>query len=112
MSKFEVVTAMAFAAFADAPIDIAVVEVGLGGRWDATNVVNAPVAVITPIGVDHVDYLGDTIADIASEKAGIITRQDDDPVPTDTVAVHRPPTSRSDGGAAGPGGAGRRSGGP
>jgi len=87
LSKFEVVTAMAFAAFADAPIDIAVVEVGLGGRWDATNVVNAPVAVITPIGVDHVDYLGDTIADIASEKAGIITRQDDDPVPTDTVAV-------------------------
>ena len=87
MSKFEVVTAMAFAAFADAPIDIAVVEVGLGGRWDATNVVNAPVAVITPIGVDHADYLGDTIADIASEKAGIITRQDDDPVPTDTVAV-------------------------
>ena len=87
LSKFEVVTAMAFAAFADAPIDIAVVEVGLGGRWDATNVVNAPVAVITPIGVDHVDYLGDTIADIASEKAGIITRQDEDPVPTDTVAV-------------------------
>jgi dihydrofolate synthase / folylpolyglutamate synthase len=87
MSKFEVVTAMAFAAFADAPIDIAVVEVGLGGRWDATNVVNAPVAVITPIGVDHAEYLGDTIADIASEKAGIITRQDDDPVPTDTVAV-------------------------
>ena len=78
---------MAFAAFADAPIDIAVVEVGLGGRWDATNVVNAPVAVITPIGVDHADYLGDTIADIASEKAGIITRQDDDPVPIDTVAV-------------------------
>ena len=59
MSKFEVVTAMAFAAFADAPIDVAVVEVGLGGRWDATNVVDAPVAVITPIGVDHADYLGD-----------------------------------------------------
>ena len=50
LSKFEVVTAMAFAAFADAPIDVAVVEVGLGGRWDATNVVNAPVAVITPSG--------------------------------------------------------------
>ena len=63
MSKFEVVTAMAFAAFADAPVDVAVVEVGLGGRWDATNVVNAPVAVITPIGVDHAEYLGDTIAD-------------------------------------------------
>jgi dihydrofolate synthase / folylpolyglutamate synthase len=87
MSKFEVVTGMAFAAFADAPVDVAVVEVGLGGRWDATNVVNAPVAVVTPIGVDHTDYLGDTIAEIAGEKAGIITKQDDDLVPTDTVAV-------------------------
>jgi dihydrofolate synthase / folylpolyglutamate synthase len=87
MSKFEVVTAMAFAAFADAPVEVAVVEVGLGGRWDATNIVNAPVAVITPIGVDHADYLGDTIAEIAGEKAGIITKQDDDLVPTDTVAV-------------------------
>ncbi len=87
MSKFEVVTAMAFAAFADAPIDVAVVEVGLGGRWDATNVINAPVAVITPIGIDHVDYLGGTVAEIAGEKAGIITRQSDDLVPTDTVAV-------------------------
>ncbi|HJT93821.1 MAG TPA: cyanophycin synthetase, partial [Mycobacterium sp.] len=84
MSKFEVVTAMAFAAFADAPVDIAVVEVGLGGRWDATNIVNAPVAVITPIGIDHADYLGDTIAEIAAEKAGIITKQDDDLVPSDT----------------------------
>ena len=74
MSKFEVVTAMAFAAFADAPVDVAVVEVGMGGRWDATNVVNAPVAVITPIALDHQDYLGDTIADIAGEKAGIISR--------------------------------------
>ncbi|GJJ20814.1 dihydrofolate synthase [Mycolicibacterium mageritense] len=87
MSKFEVLTAMAFAAFADAPIDVAVIEVGMGGRWDATNVVNAPVAVITPIGIDHTDYLGDTIAEIAGEKAGIITRQEDDLVPTDTVAV-------------------------
>ena len=86
-SKFEVLTAMAFAAFADAPIDVAVVEVGLGGRWDATNVIDAPVAVITPIGLDHTDYLGDTIAEIAGEKAGIITRQADDLVPTDTVAV-------------------------
>lgn len=91
MSKFEVVTAMAFAAFADAPIDVAVVEVGMGGRWDATNVVNAPVAVITPIGLDHADYLGDTIAEIAGEKAGIITRQPVGPVSLgdeiDTVAV-------------------------
>jgi dihydrofolate synthase / folylpolyglutamate synthase len=87
LSKFEVVTAMAFAAFADAPIDVAVVEVGMGGRWDATNVVDAPVAVITPIGVDHVAYLGDNIKDIAAEKAGIITKHDDDLVPVDTVAV-------------------------
>jgi len=87
LSKFEVVTAMAFAAFADAPVDVAVVEVGLGGRWDATNVVDAPVAVITPIGIDHVDYLGGTIAEIAGEKAGIIKRQADDLVPRETVAV-------------------------
>ncbi|MEE6164316.1 MULTISPECIES: bifunctional tetrahydrofolate synthase/dihydrofolate synthase [unclassified Mycolicibacterium] len=87
MSKFEVLTAMAFAAFADAPVDVAVIETGMGGRWDATNVVNAPVAVITPIGLDHTDYLGDTLAEIAGEKAGIITRQPDDLVPTDTVAV-------------------------
>ncbi|MCK0176728.1 MULTISPECIES: folylpolyglutamate synthase/dihydrofolate synthase family protein [Mycobacteriaceae] len=87
MSKFEVVTAMAFAAFAEAPIDVAIVETGMGGRWDATNIVNAPVAVLTPIGLDHADYLGDTIAEIAAEKAGIITRQPDDLVPTDTVAV-------------------------
>ena len=87
MSKFEVVTAMAFAAFADAPVDVAVIEVGLGGRWDATNVVNAPVAVITPVGIDHTNYLGNDIADIAAEKAGIIKRQPDELDPIDTVAV-------------------------
>ncbi|MCU1696161.1 MAG: FolC bifunctional protein [Mycobacterium sp.] len=91
LSKFEVLVAMAFAAFADAPVDVAVVEVGLGGKWDATNVIDAPVAVITPIGIDHVDYLGDTIAKIAAEKAGIITKQNVDVVPegmdVDTVAV-------------------------
>ncbi|GAB7146143.1 bifunctional tetrahydrofolate synthase/dihydrofolate synthase [Mycobacterium riyadhense] len=85
MSKFEVLTAMAFAAFADAPVDVAVVEVGMGGRWDATNVINAPVAVITPISVDHVEYLGDTIAQIAGEKAGIIARAPGGS--PDTVAV-------------------------
>lgn len=83
MSKFEVVTAMAFAAFADAPVDVAVIEVGLGGRWDATNVVDAPVAVITPIGIDHTEYLGDTIAEIAGEKAGIIVKRTPDPVAPD-----------------------------
>nr|WP_313958182.1 folylpolyglutamate synthase/dihydrofolate synthase family protein [Mycobacterium simulans] len=85
LSKFEVLTAMAFAAFADAPVDVAVVEVGMGGHWDATNVINAPVAVITPISVDHVEYLGDAIAQIAGEKAGIITRAPDGA--PDTVAV-------------------------
>jgi dihydrofolate synthase/folylpolyglutamate synthase len=85
MSKFEVLTGMAFAAFADAPVDVAVVEVGMGGRWDATNVVGAPVAVITPIGIDHVDYLGEDIAGIAAEKAGIIHRSPDELI--DTVAV-------------------------
>ncbi|AWV48040.1 folylpolyglutamate synthase [Mycobacterium leprae Kyoto-2] len=74
LSKFEVVTAMAFAAFANAPVDIAVVEVGLGGRWDATNVINASVAVITPVSIDHVEYLGNDVAAIAREKAGIITK--------------------------------------
>ena len=87
MSKFEVVTAMAFAAFADAPVDIAVIEVGMGGRWDATNVVDAAVAVITPIGVDHAEYLGETIAEIAAEKAGIIGAPRGELVPVDTVAV-------------------------
>jgi dihydrofolate synthase / folylpolyglutamate synthase len=88
MSKFEVLTAMAFAAFADAPIEVAVVEVGLGGRWDATNVVNAPVAVITPISVDHVEYLGEDIAGIAAEKAGIIRKAPETEAGApDTVAV-------------------------
>src|SRR4051812_13248003 len=72
LTFFELLTAMAFAAFADAPVDVAVVEVGLGGRWDATNVVQAPVAVVTPIGLDHVGILGDTVEAIAGEKAGII----------------------------------------
>ena len=85
LSKFEVLTAMAFAAFADAPVDVAVVEVGMGGAWDATNVINAPVAVITPISVDHVEYLGSDIAGIAGEKAGIITRAPEGA--PDTVAV-------------------------
>jgi dihydrofolate synthase/folylpolyglutamate synthase len=63
---------MAFAAFADAPVDAAVIEVGMGGTWDATNVADGAVAVITPISIDHAEYLGDTIAAIAADKAGII----------------------------------------
>jgi dihydrofolate synthase / folylpolyglutamate synthase len=72
LSYFETLTAMAFVAFADAPVDVAVVEVGMGGRWDATNVADGRVAVVTPVALDHVDYLGSTIDRIAGEKAGII----------------------------------------
>ena len=72
MTMFEVITGLGYALFADAPVDVAVVEAGMGGRWDATNVNTADVAVITPIGMDHNDYLGETLAEIAAEKAGII----------------------------------------
>ncbi len=72
LSFFETIVAMAYAAFADAPVDAAVVEVGMGGTWDATNVVEAPVAVLTPIAVDHAKYLGETPAVIAQEKVGVI----------------------------------------
>lgn len=72
MTFFEVMTALAYAAFADAPVDVAVVEVGLGGRWDATNVVEAEVAVVCPVDLDHTHLLGGTVAEIAAEKAGII----------------------------------------
>ena len=72
VTYFELTTAMAFAAFADTPVDVAVVEVGLGGEWDATNVVEAGVAVVTPIGLDHAELLGGSLESIATEKAGII----------------------------------------
>jgi dihydrofolate synthase/folylpolyglutamate synthase len=72
LSFFETVVAMGYAAFAEAPVDVAVVEVGMGGSWDATSVADAQVAVVLPIAVDHAQYLGDTPADIALEKAGII----------------------------------------
>ena len=72
MTFFEIITCMAFAAFADAPVDVAVLEVGLGGTWDATNVADGDVAVITPIDLDHTHLLGSTLAEIAGEKAGII----------------------------------------
>jgi dihydrofolate synthase/folylpolyglutamate synthase len=72
ISFFEAMTALAFAAFAEHPIDVGVIEVGMGGQWDATNVVDADVSVITPIGLDHMEYLGSTITEIAATKAGII----------------------------------------
>nr|WP_325168036.1 folylpolyglutamate synthase/dihydrofolate synthase family protein [Corynebacterium macginleyi] len=90
MSKFEVLVGLSYAAFADAPVDVAVVEVGLGGLWDATNVVNADVSVITPVGLDHMEYLGSDIREIAGEKAGIIKRRADaeDPLtPNENIAI-------------------------
>jgi dihydrofolate synthase/folylpolyglutamate synthase len=72
MTYFEVLVAVAYAAFADAPVDVAVVEVGMGGSWDATNVVDAQVAVVTPIAVDHERFLGSSLEGIATEKSGII----------------------------------------
>jgi len=72
LSFFEATTALALAAFRDAGIDVAVLEVGLGGRLDATNAVDAPLVAITNIGLDHEAYLGDTITAIAAEKAGVI----------------------------------------
>ena len=72
MTFFEVMTALAYAAFADAPVNVAVVEVGMGGEWDATNITDAAVAVVAPIDLDHTAILGSTLAEIAAEKAGII----------------------------------------
>ncbi|MGB9373754.1 MAG: folylpolyglutamate synthase/dihydrofolate synthase family protein [Jiangellales bacterium] len=72
LSYFEVLTAMAFAGFADTPVEVAVIETGMGGTWDATNVADGAVAVITPIDLDHMEYLGPDIEAIAGEKAGII----------------------------------------
>lgn len=74
MSFFEVMVGMAYALYADAPVDVAVIEVGMGGRWDATNVVDARVAVVTPVDLDHAEYLGPDVPTIAGEKAGIIKR--------------------------------------
>jgi dihydrofolate synthase/folylpolyglutamate synthase len=72
LTYFDMTTALAFATFADAPVDVAIVEVGLGGAEDATNVLGAGISVITPIGLDHTEWLGDTIEDIALAKSGII----------------------------------------
>ena len=71
VTYFELLTAMAFSAFADAPVDVGVIEVGMGGTWDATNVIDSQIQVITPISLDHIE-LGDTVAKIANEKAGIL----------------------------------------
>ncbi|MFM1758083.1 MAG: hypothetical protein RL193_660 [Actinomycetota bacterium] len=72
ISFFEAVTGLAMAAFAEHPVDVGIFEVGMGGQWDATNVIQSKVAVITPIGMDHMEYLGNTIGEIAQTKAGIL----------------------------------------
>ncbi len=72
VTYFEVTAALAFSVFAEVALDVAIIEVGMGGRWDATNVVDPAVAVVTGIALDHVEYLGETVADIAAEKAAII----------------------------------------
>ena len=72
ISYFEALTAMAFVAFAEHPVDIGIIEVGMGGDWDATNIVQSAVSVLMPIGLDHIEYLGETIEEIARTKSGII----------------------------------------
>ncbi|MFI8632129.1 bifunctional folylpolyglutamate synthase/dihydrofolate synthase [Microbacterium sp. NPDC077663] len=72
LTFFELLTVLAFVSFADAPVDVAVIEVGMGGAWDSTNTADGDVAVFAPIDIDHADKLGDTIAEIATVKAGII----------------------------------------
>jgi dihydrofolate synthase/folylpolyglutamate synthase len=85
LSFFETVVGMAYAAFADAPVDVAVVEVGMGGAWDATNVADGKVAVLTPIAIDHEKYLGSSVREIAREKVGIIK-----PGATVVTAIQQP----------------------
>ena len=90
LSFFEVLVALGYSIFADAPVDVAVVEVGLGGTWDATNLIDAEVAVVTPIGLDHTQYLGTDVGTIAAEKAGIIK-----PGATVILAVQEPEAAAS-----------------
>lgn len=72
LTFFEALTTLTFVCFSDAPVDVAVVEVGMGGEWDATNVVNPDVCVFTPIAMDHAEHLGGSVREIATTKAGII----------------------------------------
>lgn len=74
LTFFEALAVLGFAVFADAPVDVLVLEVGMGGEWDSTNVADGDVAVFTPIDLDHMERLGETIAEIASTKSGIIKR--------------------------------------
>jgi len=72
ISFFEAITALSFVAFAEHPVDVGIFECGMGGEWDSTNVIESKVSVVTPIGFDHMEYLGDTLEKIAKTKSGII----------------------------------------
>ena len=85
LTYFEALTALAFACFADAPVDVAVIEVGMGGEWDSTNVGDGQVAVFTPISLDHTARLGKTVLEIAKTKSGIIK-----PLASVVTAVQQP----------------------
>ena len=87
LTYFEALTVLAFAVFADAPVDVVVTEVGMGGQWDSTNVADAHVCVFTKIGLDHQAFLGDTIEEIAATKAGILDRSVEDSPAPEPVAV-------------------------
>ena len=87
LTYFEALTVLAFAVFADAPVDVVVTEVGMGGAWDSTNVADAQVCVFTKIGLDHQAFLGDTIEEIAATKAGILDRSVEDSPAPKPVAV-------------------------
>ena len=76
LSYFEAMTALAYSIFADSPVDVAIIEVGMGGTWDATSVCRPQLAVITPIDLDHQEFLGETLAEIAGEKAGILANSE------------------------------------
>lgn len=87
LTFFEALTVLAFAVFADAPVDVVVTEVGMGGEWDSTNVADAQVCVFTTIGLDHQQFLGDTLTEIATTKAGILNRNLDPTPAPEPVAV-------------------------
>src|ERR671926_203 len=74
LARISALVGLPYALFAEAPVDVAVIEVGMGGTWDATNVVDARVAVVTPVALDHAEYLGPDVGTIAGEKAGVIKR--------------------------------------
>ena len=90
LTCFEALTVLAFAVFADAPVDVIVLEVGMGGEWDSTNVADAAVCGFTPVGLDHQEFLGDTVEKIAATKAGILNRTLDPSPAPQPIAVIAP----------------------